>query len=437
MLSQILETTEKYGMITPGDEIITALSGGADSVCLLLVLNDLRDELKIKLSAVHVNHCLRGEESDRDEQFCRALCTRLQIPLICGRFDVNEEAARKKVSTELAARDVRYRFFRENSEGKKIATAHNANDNAETVIFNLTRGTGTKGIAGIPPVRENIIRPLINVTRRQIEEYLKEKNQNYITDSTNLTDEYTRNLIRHNVIPVLEQINSSFFRTVSSDSENFRTDNSFIEAETEKTFRLCKTGPSSLTGLSALHAAVRRRCIARLLDENNIETSSRRITDTERICLNGGKINLSGNIYAVSENDTLTVSEILPVDESDSRLCIPLSCGKHNFFGKTVSVTIRENDGRYSENAFDADRLSGNAFIRNRLPQDRIKLAGKNFTSSVKKLFSQKVDIKERSRICFIADEEGPVFIESIGISERVRITEETRNVLEIFIDCD
>ena len=214
MLCQILDTAKKYSMTETGDEVIAALSGGADSVCLLLALNELKETLGIKLSAIHVNHCLRGNESDRDEQFCRDLCGRLRIPLICGRFNVKEEAENRKISTELAARDIRYRFFQENSSGKKIATAHTANDNAETVIFNLARGTGTKGIAGIPPVRGNIIRPLINVTRSQIENYLKEKNQEYVTDSTNLTDDYTRNIIRHIVIPVIEQINSSLFRTV-------------------------------------------------------------------------------------------------------------------------------------------------------------------------------------------------------------------------------
>ena len=435
MLCQILDTAKKYSMTETGDEVIAALSGGADSVCLLLALNELKETLGIKLSAIHVNHCLRGNESDRDEQFCRDLCGRLRIPLICGRFNVKEEAENRKISTELAARDIRYRFFQENSSGKKIATAHTANDNAETVIFNLARGTGTKGIAGIPPVRGNIIRPLINVTRSQIENYLKEKNQEYVTDSTNLTDDYTRNIIRHNVIPVLEQINSSLFRTVSSDSDNFRTDNAFIEAEAEKAYNACRTEKSSLKGLSDFHEAVRRRCIARLLDENNIETSSRRIADMDSICLNGGKINLSGNIYAVSKNNILSVEEILP--EKNEHICIPVRYGRNSFCGKTVTIRLRENDGHCSENSFDADKLTVNAVIRNRLPHDRIKLAGKSFTSSVKKLFNRLVDISERNRICFIADEEGPVFIEGIGIAERVCIDKTTRNILEIFIDCD
>lgn len=437
MLCQIIDTAKKYNMIKAGDEVIAALSGGADSVCLLLALHELKDRLGITLSALHVNHCLRGDESDRDEQFCRELCNRLNIPFICGRFNVKQEAEKLKLSTELAARDIRYRFFAENSQGKKIATAHNANDNAETVIFNLTRGTGTRGIAGIPPVRDNIIRPLIGVTRNQIENYLSEKGQNYVTDSTNLTDDYTRNIIRHNVIPVLEQINSSLFRTIASDSDNFRTDNSFIESETDKAYEICCNNRSSLKNLRSLHPAVRRRCISRLLSENNIEVNSRRILDIDAICENSGKINLTGNIYAVSFNDILSIKEITPPSLNSEPVCIPLRYGKNTFRGKTVTVVPKEcctNKGVYT---VDAEKLSGQAVIRSRMPGDRIKLSGNSFTSSVKKLFNSRIPADERDDICFIADDEGPVFIERIGISDRVHITDNTKKILEISIDCE
>ncbi len=437
MLRQISETVRKYSMTKPGDEIVVALSGGADSVCLLLALCELSDELGIKVSALHVNHCLRGAESDRDEQFCRSLCEKLGTEFICGRFDVAALARETRQSTELAARDVRYRFFAEQSHGRKTATAHNANDNAETVIFNLTRGTGTKGISGIPPVRDSIIRPLINVTREQIEEYLREKGQDYVTDSTNLTDDYTRNTIRHNVIPVLEKINSSFFRTVSSDSDNFRTDNDFIEQETARAYEKCLTADLSLTGLSAFHPAVRRRCISRLLSESGTEVNSRRINDIEKICINGGKINLSGNIYAVSEDSTLKIIKITHPDTSEASEPVPLGYGTSIFRGKKITVTPLKYDGIPAKNRLDADRISGDAFLRGRMPGDRIKLAGNSFTSSVKKLFNSSVPLPERDRICFISDSKGPVFIEGFGVAERVAVTDATKNILEITVDCE
>lgn len=434
MLDQILDTAEKYNMINRGDHIVAALSGGADSVCLLTALNELKDTLGITLSALHVNHCLRGAESDRDEQFCRDLCARLDIPFICGRFNVREEAEKMKLSTELAAREIRYRFFAEHTAGKKLATAHNANDNAETVIFNLTRGTGTKGIAGIPPVRDNIIRPLIGVTRESIEKYLADRDQDYVTDSSNLTDDYTRNTIRHNVIPVLEKINSSLFRTISSDSDNFRTDNSFIEEETDKSYAQCMTETGTLKGLSALHAAVRRRCIARLLSENSVEVNNRRIYDIEKICLSGGKINLRGDVYAVSENDVLSIRTIKRCTEEP--VCFPLKYGKNIFRSKTLTAELLEFDGTVTDGMIDADKIQGTLFIRSRMPGDRIKLAGNDFTSSVKKLFNSRVPAEERDSICFVADDRGPLFIEGIGISDYARVTDDTKNVLLIKVLC-
>lgn len=437
MLNQILKTAEKYSMINPGDEVTAALSGGADSVCLLLALCELKDVLQIKLSALHVNHCLRGEESDRDEEFCRSLCMKLGIPFVCGRFDVRAEAEKLKLSTELAAREIRYRFFAEHTQGRKLATAHNANDNAETVIFNLTRGTGTKGIAGIPPVRDNIIRPLISVTRAQIEEYLASRNQNYVTDSSNLTDDYTRNTIRHNVIPVLEGINSNLFMTIASDSDNFRTDNSFIEEETEKAYTACRTAAGVLSGLAEYHTAVRRRCISRLLSENHIEINSRRISDMENILVKGGKINLAGDIYAVSEKGRISITAVHKAEKSTESGLVPLEYGEVIFRNRKFRTELLSFDGTITENMIDADRIRGTAFIRGRMPGDRIKLAGKDFTSSVKKLFNARVDADKRDSILFVSDDEGPVFIEGFGAADRVRVTDITKNVLVIKAVCE
>ncbi len=438
MLDQILSVIEKYDMITPGDEVAVGLSGGADSVSLLLALNELKGRLKISLSAIHVNHCIRGAESDRDEQFCRDLCRRLDIPFICGRFDVISISKEKKMSVETAARDVRYAFFAEQTAGKKLATAHNANDNAETVILNLTRGTGTKGAAGIPPVRGNIIRPLIGVTRSEIEEFLAERGQDFVTDSTNLSDDYTRNTIRHNVIPVLEKINSALHRTILSDSDNFRTDNSFIEEQVQKAFDSASEDGHTLKGLNSLHPALRRRCIAKLLSAHGIETSSRRIADIETIISEGGKINLKGNIYAVSASGTLTVKETEPKTErSDSVQALPLKSGTNRFMNRTVEAVYSDHDGNRDGIMIDADKTEGTVILRGRLPGDRIKLEGRDFTSSVKKLLNSRKDITDRDAVIFIADDDGPVFIEHIGIADRVKITKNTKKVLKINILCE
>lgn len=435
MLEKILDTIEKYNMIEAGNEAVVALSGGADSVCLLLALNELKSILKIKVSALHVNHCLRGEESDGDERFCIELCKKYNIPIIIGRFDIKSIAKERKMSTELAARDVRYKFFAENSEGKKLATAHNANDNAETVIFNLTRGTGTKGISGIPPVRDNIIRPIIGVTREEIEKYLKEKNQSFVTDSTNLTDEYTRNKIRHNVIPVLLGINNGLFDTILSDSDNFRTDNQYIEEQTQLALEKCYHNKNKLYALSSFHPAIRHRCISYLLSENDIEVSRKKIDDIDNICLNGGKINLSRDIYAVSENNTLSIVKISEKIET-LQISEKLKEGKNIFFDKCVYIKYCNINEKTSSIYIDADKICGDAIIRNRRAGDKIKLYGKNFTSSVKTMFNSKFKKSEREKICFICDELGPIFIEKIGIAQRVCTDENTKKIIEIKIDC-
>ena len=153
MLDKIFGTIQKYHMLEKGETAVCGLSGGADSVCLLLALRELAPRLGITVEAIHVNHCLRGEESDRDEEFCRDLCRRLQVPFTAVRCDVRSFAQENGLSTEEAARELRYKAFAENSAGKKLATAHNAGDDLETALLNLTRGTALRGMCGIPPVR--------------------------------------------------------------------------------------------------------------------------------------------------------------------------------------------------------------------------------------------------------------------------------------------
>ncbi len=195
MLETVKQTIEDYHMLNPGEPVLAALSGGADSVALLRALLALGYPVR----AFHLNHCLRGAESDRDEAFCRALCERLGVPLTVERIDVGAQTAGEGI--EAAARRIRYERLVAAAQGAKIATAHTADDNLETMLFHLARGTGPKGLAGIPPVRGDIIRPLIGAERAQVEAYLSELGQDFVTDSTNLSDDYTRNRIRHEVVP--------------------------------------------------------------------------------------------------------------------------------------------------------------------------------------------------------------------------------------------
>ena len=200
MKDKVVRALQQYSMLNQGDSVIVALSGGADSVALLNVICSFKEKYNLKIYAAHLNHGIRGEEAERDENFCKILCDKLNIELFTKRINIRQLAKVQKISEELCGRNERYSFFENLSRrlNAKIATAHTASDNAETVLFNLARGSSLGGISGILPVRDNIIRPLIYVTRAEVEQYCKENNLDYVTDSTNLTDDYTRNHIRHN-----------------------------------------------------------------------------------------------------------------------------------------------------------------------------------------------------------------------------------------------
>ena len=211
MKDKVLSWMREQRMTAPGDTVICAVSGGADSVCMLHVLLSLRTALGITVEAVHFNHHLRGAESDRDEAFVRALCAKLDVALHIGNGDVRARATKRHESVEEAARALRYAFFA--SLPGLIATAHTQDDNLETVLLNLTRGTGLAGLCGIPPKRKSFIRPMLAVSRTEIEAYLEQNGLSHVTDSTNFLPDARRNRLRQSVIPLLKAENPSLCET--------------------------------------------------------------------------------------------------------------------------------------------------------------------------------------------------------------------------------
>ncbi len=232
---------ERYHMISAEDHIIAGISGGADSVCLLCVLLDIRDRLGISLTAVHVNHGLRGEAADHDETFVRELCGKYSVPLEVFRVDLESISKNRKQSHEECGRNIRREAFEKvciKRKGTKIALAHHQNDNAETLLWNLARGTGLTGLGGIRPVNERYIRPLLCLSRDEIEEFLKKRGQGYCTDDTNNYTEYTRNKLRHLVIPVLEkEVNFQSVRHMNEVMEQLREVQDYMEQRTAEALR--------------------------------------------------------------------------------------------------------------------------------------------------------------------------------------------------------
>lgn len=230
-------------LIPPGSRVLCAVSGGADSVCLLHLLSRRED---VFLVAAHFNHQLRGAEADRDEQFVRDLCTRWGIPLTVGRGEVRTFAQREGLSLEEAARTLRYAFLSQAAETEGcglIATGHNADDNAETMLLNLIRGTGVAGLAGIPPVRGKLVRPLLSVTREEITAYLEACGLPHAEDSTNPDPAYSRNRIRAQVMPVLRALNPQAVPHMGRAARELTALRDYLDQEARRAFVGLATGP--------------------------------------------------------------------------------------------------------------------------------------------------------------------------------------------------
>ena len=276
-VEKIKETVLLYEMISEGETVCVGLSGGADSVSLLTALKRLGGELGFGVRAVHINHGLRGEESERDMRFCEQLCGELGIALEVRRLDL-AAAKEKHESLEECARKARYEAFFEVVGGDKLATAHNLNDNAETVLLNLMRGTGLKGLCGIPPKRGNIIRPLIRRSRAEVEEYCRVKGLSYVTDSTNLSDDYTRNKVRHRIIPEMLKINPALPDVISRMTELLREDSDYLEDLAASALADSAFGRGyRAEELAGLPNPIKSRAVRKILSDGGVEPSALRI----------------------------------------------------------------------------------------------------------------------------------------------------------------
>ncbi len=435
MLEKLRATAEKYNMLKEGETACCALSGGADSVALLLALSELSPELRITVAAVHINHMLRGAESDRDEAFCRGLCERLGVSLTVFRKDAAAFSHSLGVSVETGAREMRYGFFSQ-LPADRIATAHNLNDNAETVLFRMARGTGLKGLTGIPPVRGKIIRPLLFCTREEIEAFLAERGQDFVTDSTNLSDGYSRNRIRHKIMPEMEAVHGAFPKCAAAMTVSLAEDEDFISREAAR---------QKNADLRELHPAVGKRVIINLLKSHKLKTSAEKVSEILRTAIeakNAVKVSLDGGYYAVCRKGRVNIVPERKQSERPAEAVIINGEGEYPFFGdKTVIITKETDENVNAEDIInkkltfryaDYDRILNGVLLRNRLRSDRIKPIGSAHTRELRKLLQEKLPPEEREISAVIADEKGVVWAEHIGFDDRVKISADTKNFLKI-----
>ena len=422
MIEKVLETLKEYSMLGDAKTITVALSGGADSVALLSIMNSLKSIFGFELKAAHFNHKIRGKEADRDENFCRDFCKKLSVPIVVGEEDVPQIAKVQKKSIELAARECRYRFF-ESLDTDLVATAHTASDNIETLIFNITRGTGLKGLVGIPPKRGKYIRPLIYCTRDEIEQYCFANELGFVNDSTNDIDECSRNIIRHKVIPALKEINPSLEKTALNTSSLFAKDNSCLENAAKNVYKSnLKDGKLDISNIVDLDDGILSRVLRDYYFEKCGETADfKHIKEMLELCRNEGTISIKNKRTARVKNGFFEIIEPFVKKEFE----VNIEYTDNTFFTGTQKV-----NNLLLKNMIDSDKIVGELIVRTRMPGDKMMLAKTGVTKTFKKLYNEKkIPSDERDNLPVIADDKGPVFVHKIGISERVKISDDTKKV--------
>lgn len=431
MLKKVKDACLQFGLTKGVKHVTVALSGGADSMALLCAILELKDELGIQtVDAVHFNHKIRGDEALRDLNFVRDFCEKSGVKLHIGEADVPKYALENSISTELAARELRYRFF-DTIDTDAVATAHTASDNIETVIFNITRGTALSGLCGIPPNRERYIRPLILCTRQDVETYCRENGISYVTDSTNLCDEYTRNKIRHNVIPVLKGVNASVEIACSRMSASVREDEDFINSVVnEKYNRFYSSGELDVSSFNNLHSAVAKRLIKRFCSDLDVDVDAFHINEIFNICINGGKTSISKNRYALVKNGILKIT-----DAENSNVNIEYNV-KIDDISDNLFKNCKNVYNLLLKNILDCDKIVGELTVRHRIAGDKIRLKNKNCTKTLKKLFCEyKIPVEERDLWPVISDDLGLVWVYKIGVADRCAADANSVRVCKINVE--
>lgn len=424
MINKVTETIYKYGMINKGDKVIVALSGGADSAVLLDVLLKLRDEYELTLYAAHINHNLRGEESLRDEDFVRNLCEKKNVELFVKSIDVNALCAESGESFELAGRKVRYAFFFELSErlSAKIATAHTLSDSLETALFNMARGTSLTGLCSIPYVRGRIIRPLLDVTRDEIECYAKENHVEFVNDSTNYDAEIcSRNKLRHKAIPALKEVNASAEQNFMKLRSQLKSTESFIRGQAEILLENAKGeyGYSCEVLLSA-HEAVRDFAIRLIVEKAGVNAEYKHIDIIDGFLVSGGALELTKDVTALVSQGTIRL-----INKSNTQ-SFRKKLENNSFFfcsGKKYSVKeLTEEEIVYKKLAtfcIGCDKISHGAFFRTRESGDRFSLLKRNISKDLRKLQNElKIPSEQRDSMLLLTDDcNNVLWAEGIGVS--------------------
>lgn len=401
MLNKLQLFITEQELVQPGEEVVCAVSGGADSVALLFALYLLKEKLQIRLSAAHFNHHLRGAESDQDQAFVEDFCSRYDIPLYKGGAAV-ETGPR---GLEAAARDARYGYLK--TLPGRIATAHTADDNAETVLMHLIRGTGLKGLGGIAPKSGKLIRPMLTVTRQEVMAFLQEWNLPHVEDQSNHTDQFLRNRLRHHVMPLLNRENPRLAENVSAMAMQLRQEEHYLSRQVELTDRV--------SVLREMDPALRNRALESFLRQQGVKEPQReQIQLLECLVFSNNpsaRGAFPGRVTIGREYDRL-----LRLPQQEAPDTAQLTLGSQKLPQWKLEIHVSQAQSLEQGKTVFTVQPEGKIVVRSRLPGDRIRLPGGSKT--LKKLFiDEKIPAWERPFLPVLADEKGVLAVVGIGVN--------------------
>ena len=471
-MKRIEKFIQKYHMLTCGDKVIAGVSGGADSVCLFLMLLELREKIGFDLIAVHVHHGLRGEAADQDQRFVEALCEQHRIPLEIFRVNLESIAKKRKQSLEEAGRMVRREAFDSVCQkygGNKIALAHHQNDNAETLLWNLSRGTGLDGLGGIRPVNGKFIRPLLCMNRKEIEEYLSKRKQSYCIDETNAGTDYTRNKLRHLVLPILEeQVNSAAVRHMNETMEQIWELQEYMQEQVEAAYQECVQEHSEKAcwiqiqqnSFETFPELIKKMVIRKGMEQvgGKKRDLSHKHVDVMMELMNkqvGRTLDLPYEMHAKRNYEGIRLekrrtyssgeekkAEIM--QECMSELNIPgeIILADRNLkvrckiLEKPKNLSIKDIPQKIYTKWFDYDIIKSSLYIRTRQAGDNIVIDEKGHQKKLKSWFvDEKIPKEERDSQLLLAENNDILWVLGHRMSQAYQVKQSTKWILQIEVE--
>jgi len=449
-IDQIRKTIDRHSMLSGNDRLLIGLSGGPDSVCLCLVLNELKNEYGLTLSAVYIDHGLRPDETVNEAEFCRRFCDEHQIDFIKKSVDAGGHAQLNGMNLQEAARELRYKVYEETAQSinaSAIALGHNADDQAETVLMRLIRGSGRKGLSGIPPVRSSIIRPLIETERRDIEGYLS--GRPYMIDSSNLKDKYSRNWIRLSLMNEIKKRNPSVVNDICRCAEILRDEDAYLELKVTKTLMRLITRKSDtfiqlfLSPLRTIEKPILRRVLRRSINETSglRGISFTHIEDIIRLIKEGDagdRLNLPDGIRVIMEYSTLKLTSEEPAQVGNYELDCPGDLVV-NETRQVLRATFEEKnddygDGKYSV-LLSADAMEFPLTIRHKKEGDSFYPIGFGKKKKLQDLFvDEKIVRDERDGVPIVLSGDDIVWVAGLRADDRFKVTDKTQKFLRLVL---